>query len=228
MDKSLLSSASKFNSTNILILLYFFLGGILFDLSSYLIEFIQIKQITPLFEHFINYSFSNLIGFLLSLLFLVIIKPQYTLYFFIAASLTSIGFINIVIDGIGIITVVWHLAFGCISAILLYFSNYFHVTTDIYNRLLDTNYKRDINKLILLKEEIWMLLKIVIQFTLTFGVLTGVCMTILFKDEYTSLDKKAVSIEMVVGFAICILSLYIWIFAPSLKKIDNIRAVIRM
>jgi hypothetical protein len=216
--KNILSKQNQILFEVLLLLLYFLLAGLFLDLTKpILVTVINGTELNT--GDVIKYITHNIIIFSTSVCCLIVFQYKFISYIIVGGLFALVGFLNSVFITLSIITVVWHCGIGAflvMSLMLCY----------VYNDL-----KKDLtkikniehSKMISLKTDIWEILKIVIQITLYFCVITGVCMTILFNKGDETVDKKLDAIQMVVGFIFCGFSVYIWGFHRGYNILGAIR-----
>ena len=193
---------------------YFFIASIAFDYTR---DFFQILITESSFQQVTGiFFYVNSVIFIVSLIILLFVRNIINLMVLQSLLYGSAGFLIAILDSIGIIAITWHGIYGFFVGLsylsFLFFEGY---EANLNNSF---EHKNDATAVILnLKDDLWSLLKIVIQFSVAFIAITGVCMSILFGPEFDSLDSKLSAIRMVVGFAFCMGAIFIWFAKPLIK-----------
>ncbi len=203
---------------DILLISYFYLANLSFDIL-YMIIYVTASHPLAFWSEISIYLITNSISFLLAIILLFYFRKNYLVYLLVGISFGSVGYLNINYIAIGIVTVVWHAALGAFAGLTLLSKDW---CSRLESAILDIGIK-ETAKILSLKDDVKLVLKLTAQLTLAFGAITGVCITILFRDGFDEIDKKVTAIQMVTGYAMCVASLYFWSFTPSLKLMTKIR-----
>jgi hypothetical protein len=130
--------------------------------------------------------------------------------------------------------VVFHAVFGitlCVIVILDYHlktlecnlfdcENILSINRDIFTTI------PSIEKTIIdIRDALWELLKLIAQAAFSYAAITGVTITILFREGYEEIIKKLLAIQMSSAFFLCVAGIYFWLAVPLLKAIWNLHRV---
>ena len=220
------------------LLVFFTFGSLAFDLANpetgisiSLIDIVNINQfvLPPYSKDMIPYFvYSNIIAGFVSFIFLLLIRKP--LYRAPAAgfSFGIVGYVHTLFGFPGIINVVWHGVIGIILFALIIMNDIaFDIGSplfkysDISLDLDETQRNQIVEKVIQIRTELWDLIKLLGQMLLSFSAITGVVMTILFRQGYQDISIKLMGIQIASGFFICCTSLYLWVAAPSINLLTN-------
>ncbi len=206
-------------SKKIIIIVYFFMASLSLDFVVPLINVFSAEK-SPSFGgklHF--YLLSNIVIFILAFILVSLIKNIYVLAPLIAISFGIVGYLHSVVHSVGIIKVVWHGMLGAFAGSILFL---YPIIIKIEHSL---GYAKNTEKqkILSLKDDLWTVLRLVVQVVMAFGVLTGVCMTILFREGFDDSEYILNAIRMVTGMGFCMGGVYFWSIYPSMKVLDKIR-----
>lgn len=206
-------------SKKIIIIVYFFIASLSLDFVVPLINIFSEDKI-PLFGgklHF--YLLCNIAILLLVFILVSLVKNIYILAPLIAVSFGIVGYLHSVVYSAGIIKVVWHGVVGAFVGSILFI----HPMITRIEHSLGHAKKTENKKILSLKDDLWTLLRLVVQVVMAFGVLTGVCMTILFRGGFDNTGYILNAIQMVTGVGFCVGGVYFWSIYPCVRLLDKIR-----
>lgn len=169
------------------------------------------------------------------ILIILLIKFPYVSGPLGGAAFAAVGYFHYINEHIGIITVTWHAIFGAIVfAIILIdgiaFDTWIEIVPLIHDLEADPRQSSltDIhNRIEGVKDGLWNLVRLLIQGFLSFAAITGVTMSILFREGFSDPELKMTAIQMTSGFLLSSLSLYMWVVIPIMRRIRITNTLMR-
>ncbi len=206
--------------------LYFCVFGFAFDLvgpaTNYLVGGV------PLNDETFTFFLCNLCGALIAAVSVKAVRSPIWLAPICGVAVGSLGYLYVLAGKIGIITVVWHGGFGTfLFGAILTHAAFQSMQCGLASRVRDMQWtnrtklvelRHDLGEI---RKDLWALLKLLIQGVLGLAAITGVTMSILFRDGYDDIGVKMTAVKMATGFFICGASLYVFVAAPVLNLISQ-------
>lgn len=229
----------------IILAFYWGISGFIFDLLNPEVGFITqvfgfsdtISQNYP--TNWISaagdYFTWNIIVAGLAIILILVLKSVYVLGPLVGIAFASIGYYFYLHEIIGIITITWHAIFGAIALATILLDGISHdiwiEVVPLCSDMQNASSKEELQDIQLhvknLNEGLWNLIKLLIQGFLSFTAITGVTMSILFREGFGNTELKMTAIQMTSGFLMSGLCLYSFIGIPIMRRIGVTNSLMR-
>lgn len=167
----------------------------------------------------LSYGLANLAALSGSAAAVVLISREMVRQPIIAVILASVGVAEYAIVAPGVIQIFVHLAIGGVAGLSLFLGS---LLFELAASLVADRHLSQVT-LSSIKEDVWTILKLVLQVLLSLGAITGVCMTILFDGGFESLAYKLNAVELIIALGACGGGAYVFVIAPCRSALSLVR-----